>query len=102
MLDFENGESPNEDRRNAVALWEDIADEYCPSSEEVVSLAEKMMTLGIQNKDSLQLACAITSGCDYFITTDRKLLNKSVSGIKIVGPIEFITETEGNADDDKK
>jgi predicted nucleic acid-binding protein len=96
MLDFENGENSYEDKRNAIALWEDIADEYCPSSEEVVVLGEKIMTLGIGEKDSLQLACAITSGCDYFITTDKKLLNKTVSGIKIIDPIKFITETEGN------
>ena len=30
--------------------------------------------------------------CEYFITTDRLLLNKNVDSIKIVNPAQFILE----------
>jgi hypothetical protein len=30
--------------------------------------------------------------CNYFITTDKKILNKNVSSIAIVNPIDFIQE----------
>jgi predicted nucleic acid-binding protein len=50
---------------------------------------------GIKENDALHIACAIKSGCAYFITTDDKLTNKDIENIKIVNPIDFIRETEG-------
>ena len=52
------------------------------------------MLYGIKTNDALHIACAIKTNCDYFITTDRKLTNKNVSGIKIINPIGFVRETE--------
>ena len=46
--------------------------------------------------DSLHIACAITNKCDYFITTDNRLLNKPVTKTKIITPINFVLETEEN------
>ena len=94
MLDFENSSNPYEDRKNSAALWKDIASEYCASSDEILSLGIEIMKHGVKEKDALHIACAIVSDCDYFITTDRKLLNKPVTKIKIFSPINFILETE--------
>ena len=52
------------------------------------------MKHGVKELDSLHIACAIERRCDYFITTDRKLLNKPITGTKIRNPIDFILETE--------
>ena len=94
MSDYENSKSSYEDNKKAVALWKGIADEYCPSSSEILELGRGIMKKGIKEKDALHIACSIKSGCDYFITTDRKVLNKSVPDIKIINPISFITEME--------
>ena len=94
MSDYETSESPYDDKKKAIMPWKKIADEFCPPADEILALGQEIMKLGIKQKDSLHLACAIKSGCDYFITTDKKVLNKTVSGIKIVSPIKFITETE--------
>ena len=94
MLDFENSVNPYEDSKTAISPWKDIAHEYCASSDEILSLGKAIMKFGVKEKDSLHLACAIESGCDYFITTDRKLLNKHLADIKIINPINFILETE--------
>ena len=59
------------------------------------------MKFGVKEKDSLHIACAIERKCDYFITTDRKLLNKPITKIKIVNPIDFILETEGFINEDR-
>ena len=42
--------------------------------------------------DSLHVACAIHAGCDYFITTDDRILSKSetISEVVIDDPIGFI------------
>jgi predicted nucleic acid-binding protein len=95
VLNFENSKSPYEENQRAIALWEGIADEYCPSSDDILALGKEIMLKGIRECDALHIACAIKSGCDYFITTDRGLLNKSVSEIEIVNPINFVVEMEG-------
>jgi len=94
MSDYENSKSSYEDNKKAIALWKSIADEYCPSSNEILELGREIMKNGIKEKDALHIACAIKSGCDYFITTDKRVLNKSVPDIKLINPINFITETE--------
>ena len=99
MLDFENSNSPYEERTNSIALWKDIAQEYCSSSDEILSLGQKIMKFNIKECDALHIACAIIKDCDYFITTDKKLLNKSVPKIKIINPINFVLEMEDIANE---
>jgi len=40
----------------------------------------------------LHIATAIYSKCDYFITTDRKILNKNIDGIAVLNPVTFVEE----------
>ena len=94
MLDYENNDNPYEEKRNAISPWKKIADHYCPSSDDVLTLGSRIMEHGTRAKDALHIACAITSGCDYFITTDDGLTNKTIANISIVNPIEFISKTE--------
>jgi predicted nucleic acid-binding protein len=42
----------------------------------------------------LHIACAADAACDYFITTDKKLLNTPVESITIISPIHFIEEQD--------
>lgn len=94
MLDFENDENPYEDKKNAIAPWKNIAHEFCSSSGEILLLGKDIMDKGIKAKDALHIACAIKSECDYFITTDMRLLNKDIENINIINPIDFVRETE--------
>jgi hypothetical protein len=93
-LDYETGKNPFEDKRNAIAPWKKIADDYCPASEVIRSRSKEIMKLGIKELDALHIACAIEKQCDYFITTDRGPLNKNVDGIRIINPIDFVREME--------
>ena len=52
---------------------------------------------GIKVFDALHIACAVEAECDYYLTTDKKLLNTPVSEIRIVNPISFVEEVEGLA-----
>jgi len=94
MLDYENNDNPYEDRRKNIQKWEEIATEYCDYHEDILSNGKELQKLNIKKKDALQIACALFSDCDYFITTDYKLTNKKVKGIKIINPIEFINKIE--------
>jgi predicted nucleic acid-binding protein len=44
---------------------------------------------GIKSNDVLHITCAILSKCEYFITCDKGLLNKDISEITIMNPIDF-------------
>ena len=94
ILDYENDISPYDEKKKAIRPWAKIADSYCPSSDEIVSSGRGIMEHGIKARDALHIACAIKSGCDYFITTDKGLLNKSIANISIINPIDFVRETE--------
>ena len=94
MLDYENGINPYEEKRNAIFLWKEIANDYCTSSNDILSAGRELIEYGIRAKDALHIACAIKSGCEYFITTDEKLTNKNLTNIKIINPIDFVREAE--------
>jgi predicted nucleic acid-binding protein len=44
---------------------------------------------GIKAKDSTHLACAILAKCNYFISTDKRLLKYQTDRIKLINPIDF-------------
>ena len=44
--------------------------------------------------DALHIACAYIGGCEYFLTVDKKLLNKKINDIHVCNPIDFIREME--------
>ena len=45
-----------------------------------------------QISSTSSIASAILAECDYFISTDRRLLKYETDEIKVVKPIEFVTE----------
>ena len=58
--------------------------------DEIETLADEIMKTGVKKKDATHLACAIISGCDYFITTDKRILKYVTDRIVIVNPIRFV------------
>lgn len=55
-------------------------------------MANKYSKYGFGVKDSLHLACAIESHCDFFITTDKGIIKKAtfIKDIQIINPINFL------------
>ena len=43
-----------------------------------------------QKKDAVHLSCSIIAECDFFVTTDKRVLNHKTDKIKIVNPIDFV------------
>ena len=90
VLDYENNDNPYEERRTRIAEWQDFAVVDCGLTDEISSQAELFMKLGLRQKDATHVACAMAGKADYFITTDKKILNKKISGIKVIDPVNFI------------
>jgi predicted nucleic acid-binding protein len=90
MMDYEVSYNPFLDRKNQILKWKNIATVDINESGKVIALANEVMAKNIKPKDSLHLACAIEAECNFFITTDSKMLNKPLENIVIVDPIDFI------------
>ena len=69
--------------------WKKIAKYFCVE-EDVLLEAENLTAMNFKTMDALHISAAKYMRCDYIITTDRKMLNKTVSGIFMVDPIDFL------------
>ena len=92
ILDFENMNNPFEERRKAVRGWKAYATVDCVETTHIKATAGAFAQTGLRKIDALHVACAADAGCDYFITTDDRVLGKAgqILEIKIADPIEFI------------
>jgi predicted nucleic acid-binding protein len=90
ILDYENSLNPYEERRRAISEWRKIADTDVDFSEDIHMRGNMLLQHGFKNKDALHLSCAISAECGYFITTDKRILNKKIDEIEIINPIDFI------------
>ncbi len=97
MLRYECGNNPFEMRRNTIlAFINENAYGYVGIGRktEIETNAAEIMKTGIKFKDACHVASAIYAGCEYFISTDTRLLKYKTQKIKMVTPIEFITGLE--------
>ncbi|MDB4665254.1 PIN domain protein [Verrucomicrobia bacterium] len=94
VIDFENTANPYQERREVVWLWKSKACIDVDESDQILDLAERVSSLGLKNKDSLHIGCAIFSKCDFFVTTDDGILRLSndIQQIQIRNPIDFVRE----------
>lgn len=96
ILDYENAKNPYEEKKLAISPWRNIASEcITEETEDILLFAESLASKGIKTYDALHIACAVNSNCEYYLTTDKKLLNTPIPEIKIVSPIIFVNEMEG-------
>ncbi|MDM8566346.1 PIN domain protein [Candidatus Halobeggiatoa sp. HSG11] len=92
ILDFENNANPYPDHREAIAEWKNIASIQISALETIRKYANQLTAIGIKSKDALHVASSVEAQCDYFITTDKRLLKKSkiLTTINTVNPVDFI------------
>lgn len=93
MLDFERSQNPY--TRQKLAIENFIKKYACyyvdiDKSDLIVEKAKSIMQTGIKYKDAIHVACAIEANCDYFISTDKRLLKYESDKIKLTNPIDFI------------
>ena len=93
ILIYENGRNPKVNNRNYISdfiekntsVFVDI-----DKVDEVISMAREIMRSGIKEMDASHIACAIKANCDYFLTTDDRVLKYKSDKIEIIDPINFI------------
>ncbi len=96
ILEFENSAHPSIEIRKSILEWKHISIINVFENSNILNIANKLHNVGIGVKDSLHIACAIDTNCDYFITTDKGILKKSkfIQNIHIINPVNFIQNLE--------
>ncbi len=64
--------------------------------------AEQLQHNGVKAVDALHLACAETVGSSYFVTCDKRLINRcSALTMKVLNPVDFVLEANEDDPDQK-
>ncbi|MBU0700367.1 PIN domain protein [bacterium] len=94
VLEAENMANPFEERRKAILDWKEQAVIKIKENHMILDKAKKLNQIGLRSKDALHISCAIFAECNYFLTTDDKILyrNNSIEEISVIDPIGFIKE----------
>jgi len=90
MMDYEITANPFYDRQLTFMKWKNIAILDIEPTETILIRGREIIKKNIKQKDALHIACAIKAECDYFLTTDRKILSKNIPEIKLINPLDFI------------
>jgi predicted nucleic acid-binding protein len=99
VVTYENSRNPHEERRNWVQRVTSLAAQIQPVNKEIRQRAETLESKGIKALDALHLACAEMARCDYFITSDDRLIRKyqtlSEQELQTCNPTEFVRLVTG-------
>lgn len=99
VLDFENSNNRSKQKKAAIEKFmKDNAVFYVSNKNEkdIAKIADAVMRTGIKEKDAYHVACAVMAECNYFVTTDDRLLKYQSEKIKLVTKGEFIRRMEGD------
>ena len=93
MLIYENSQNPYEIRKRAITEFiENNTAIYVSDTkfDEVRQKAAEIIKTGVKYKDACHVACALLAKCEYFLTTDRRLLKYKTNELNIINPLDFI------------
>lgn len=93
MLSYEISKIPFEKNREHIIYFINEHSSFHvgeAKKSEVTPASIEIMETGIKYKDSIHMACSLFAECDYFITTDKRILKYETNKLRIVNPIEFV------------
>jgi predicted nucleic acid-binding protein len=99
ILLFENENNPFDARRETIFDFSKHAVEIISANDKILKEAKEIKSSGLKEKDALHIACAVYANCDYFISTDDRILKYETDMINIIDPIDFIKVWEGRNDE---
>ena len=90
VLDFEIKKSPYRERQEASDVFRRLAQTIVDIDDEIRSSSLVFQVRGLAWADALHVACAVKAGCKYFLTVDKRILNKTITEIEVLNPIQFV------------
>ena len=96
ILDLEIKRNPYQSRREASDIFRRLSRTIVDIDDVVRRSSFVFQERGLDLADSLHVACAIKAECDYFITVDKRILNKAITEVEVLNPIQFIQYHEND------
>ena len=96
ILSQEVFDNPFPHRREKILEWRHGAVCTVEMTTDVIADADELAARGLKAADALHVASAAAVDCDYFITTDIRLLRRirQFKATRILNPMEFLLEVE--------
>lgn len=97
VLLFENSKNPHINRQQAIRQFIKQNTSFFVDTnqvDKVIELAREIMRTGVKEVDASHVACAILAECDYFLTTDDRLLKFRSDKIIVTDPVTFVKTWE--------
>ena len=97
VLEYENSRNPYPIKQEAMNRSLKMAQLRQEVNEPIQQRAEQLEHNGLKAIDALHVACAEVVGSDWFITCDKRLINRcSGLTVKVVNPVDFVLEMSSN------
>lgn len=98
VLEYENSRNPYPIKQEAMNRYLQMAEAKQMLDEAIRQRSEELGHNGLKAVDALHIACAEMLRSDYFITCDKRLINRCAGLLlKVVNPVNFVLEV--NSDD---
>jgi len=97
VLEYENSRNPYPLKQVAMNRYLQMAEARQMVDEAIRLRSEELGHNGLKAVDALHVACAEALKSDYFITCDKRLINRCARLIlKVVNPVDFVLEVNGD------
>ena len=97
VLEYENSRNPYPLKQEAMNRYLQMAEARQMVDEAIRQRAEELGHNGLKAADALHVACAEALRSDYFITCDKRLINRCARlMLKVVNPVDFVLEVNGD------
>ena len=97
VLEYENSRNPYPLKQEAMNRYLQMAEARQMVDEAIRQRSEELGHNGLKAVDALHVACAEMLRSDYFITCDKRLINRCAGLVlKVVNPVDFVLEVNGD------
>jgi predicted nucleic acid-binding protein len=97
VLEYENSRNPYPIKQEAMNRYLRMAGYRQQVTESIRQRAEQLEHNGVKAMDALHVASAEVSESNYFITCNKRLINRCTDlTMKVINPVDFVLETNSN------
>lgn len=98
VLEYENSRNPYPIKQEAMSRYLQLAESRQEVDEAIRQRSKGLEQNGLKAIDALHVACSEAAKSDYFITCDKRLINRC-SGLtmKVINPVDFILEMSNDS-----
>jgi predicted nucleic acid-binding protein len=102
VLEYENSRNPHPIKQEAMSRYLQLAELRQEVSEVIRKRAEELEQKGLKAIDALHVACAEAVNSNYFITCDKRLINRcSGLTVQVMNPADFVLEMSSDDPSEK-